>query len=140
MLSLLRSVAGKFDPITRSIEQFQDIDNLTLDVLGSLKIHEDKLNDISTKREEKAILARALGKLKRKENDSSQDRGRGRDINRGTRHGRSYSKDDSEDVDEEKPHDKSKITCYNCQKLGHYSNECKLSKKNKPKKNKEKVN
>ena len=71
MLSLLRSVAGKFDPITRSIEQFQDIDNLTLDVLGSLKIHEDKLNDRSTKREEKAILARALGKLKRKEDDSS---------------------------------------------------------------------
>ena len=61
---LLQSVAGKFDSITSSIEQFQDVDNLTLyEVLGSLKIHEDKLKDRSVKREEKALLAQALGKL-----------------------------------------------------------------------------
>ena len=70
---LLRSVAGKFESITSSIEQFQDIDNLTLnEVLGSLKIHEDKLKDRSLKGEEKALLARALGKLKKKEDDSSR--------------------------------------------------------------------
>ena len=50
-------------------------------------------------------------------------------------------KDDSEEEDEQKPQqDKSKITCYNCHKLGHYSNECKFPKKNKPKNDKEKVN
>ena len=49
---LLRSVAGKFDSITSSIEKFQDVENLTLDeVLRSLKIHEDKLKDRSMKRE-----------------------------------------------------------------------------------------
>ena len=67
------------DSITSSIEQFQDVDNLTLDeVRRSLKIHEDKLKDRSAKREEKALLARALGKLKKKEDDSSHGRGRGR--------------------------------------------------------------
>ena len=139
---LLRSVAGKFDSITSSIEQFQDVNNLTLDgVLGSLKIHEDKLNDRSVKREEKALLARALGKLKKKDDDSSCGKGRGRGRNRGRGRGRSsHSKDDSEEEDEQKPQDKSKITCYNCQKLGHYSIECKFPKKNKPKKDKEKVN
>ena len=87
---LLRSVAGKFDSITSSIEQFQDVDNLTLyEVLGSLKIHEDKLKDRSVKRKEKALLARALGKLKKKEDDSSRGRGRGRGRNRGRGRGRS---------------------------------------------------
>ena len=102
---ILRSVAEQFDSITSSIEQFQDVDNLTLDeVLGSLTIHEDKLKDRSMKREEKALLVRALGKLKKKENDSSHGRGRGRGRNRGRGRGRSsYSKDDSEDEDEQKP-------------------------------------
>ena len=139
---LLRSVAKKFNPISSSIEQFQDTDNLTLDeVLGSQKIHEDKLKDRFAKREEKSLLARALGKLKKKEDDSSHGRGRRRGKNRGRGRGRSsYSKDNLEDEDEQKPHEKSKITCYNYQKLGRYSNECKLPKKNKPNKDKEKVN
>ena len=42
----------------------------------------------------------ALGKLKKKEDDSSHGRGRGRGRNRGRGRGRSsYSKDDSEDED-----------------------------------------
>ena len=93
------------------------------------------------KRKEKALLARALGKLKKKEDDSSHGRGRGRGRNRGRGHGQSsYSIDDSEDEDEQKPLDKLKITFFNCKKLGHYSNECKLPKKKKPNKDKEKVN
>ena len=57
----------------------------TLDeVVGSLKIHEDKMNDRSAKREAKALLARALGKMKKKDDDSSQGRGRGRGRGRGT--------------------------------------------------------
>ena len=130
---LLQSISRKFYSITSSIEEFYDVNSLTLDeVLGSLKIHEDKLKDRSVKREEKALLAWALGKLKKKEDDSShgKERGRGRNIGRG-RGRSSYSKDDSEDEDEQKPQDKSKITYYNFQKLGHYSNDCKLPKKNK---------
>ena len=73
------------------------------------------------------------------EDDSSHGRGRGR--NRGRGRGRpSYSKDGFENEDEQKPQDKSKITCYNCHNLGHYSNECKLPNKNKPKKDIKKVN
>lgn len=53
---LLRSVSGKFDLITSSIEQFQDLDAILVEeVLGTLKIHEDKLQDRSIKREESLI-------------------------------------------------------------------------------------
>ena len=56
------------------------------------------------KREEKALLARTLGKLKKKEDDSSHGRGRGRGRNRGRGLGwSSYSKDDSGDEGEQKP-------------------------------------
>ena len=54
---LLGSVSRKFNAITSSIEQFQDIYSLTLDkILRSLRIHEDKVKDRSANREEKAPL------------------------------------------------------------------------------------
>ena len=31
--------------------------------------------------------------------------------------------------DEERPRDKSKVKCYNCEKLGHFAYECRKSKK-----------
>ena len=41
---LLRATPVKYDPITSSMEQFGDLDTMTLDeAIGSLKIHEDKL-------------------------------------------------------------------------------------------------
>lgn len=43
---LLHLVSSKFDSITSSIEQFQDLDSLTLEeIVGSLKVHEDKLKN-----------------------------------------------------------------------------------------------
>ena len=68
---LLRLVSGKFNAIASSIEQFQEIDTPTLDkVLGSRK-NKDKVKDRSAKREEKTLLARALRKIKKKDDDSS---------------------------------------------------------------------
>ena len=53
----------KYDPITSSMEKFGDLDAMTLDeAIGSLKIHEDKLQDREEEREDRAFLASVKGK------------------------------------------------------------------------------
>lgn len=43
---LLHATPSKFDHITSSMEQFNDLDTMKLeDAIGSLKIHEDKLKE-----------------------------------------------------------------------------------------------
>ena len=42
------------------------------------------------------------------------------------------------DGEKKKQFDKSKVKCYDCQKLGYFSDECKLSKRDKSK-GKEKI-
>ena len=81
---LLRSVSSKFDAITTSIEQFQDLETITLEeVIGTLKVHEDKLKARMVKREEKALLAKAFIKEKKKDHDPLNGRGGGRGRSRG---------------------------------------------------------
>lgn len=42
-IKLLRSVSSKFDSITTSIKQLWNLDTLSVDeIIGTLKIHEDK--------------------------------------------------------------------------------------------------
>ena len=96
---LLRSLSGKFDAITTLVEQFHDLEVITLEeVIGTLKVHEDK-------REEKALLAKAFIKEKMKDHDPSNDRGQGQGRGRG--HGRS-NPHNFEDDEDENPKDKSK--------------------------------
>ena len=87
---LLRSVSSKLDAITTSIEQFQDLEMITLEeVISTLKVHEDKVKAHVVKREEKALLAKAFIKEKKKDYDSSNGRGRGQ--GRGEGHSRNNS-------------------------------------------------
>ena len=97
---LLRSVSRKFDAITTSIEKFWDLDTITLEeVMGTLKVHEDKIKARLVKREEKALLEKAFIKDKKKDFDSSTGRGRGRSHGRNNIH-----------EEDEKPKDNSKVT------------------------------
>ena len=62
---LLRAKPKKYDPVTSSMEQFGDLDTMTLDeAIGSLKIHEDKLRDCEEEREDRGFLASVKGKSK----------------------------------------------------------------------------
>lgn len=141
---LLRSVSGKFNSITTYLEQFQDLNSTSVEeILETLKIHEDKLKDRLAKKEEKALLSRALNKDKSKESKTSISRGRGKGRGRGRGHGRGRGKSSSkvqDSDDDEKPRDKSIVTCYDCQRKGHYLNECRQPKKERPKNDNEKSN
>ena len=64
---LLCSVNSKFDPITASIRQFQDLDSLSLDdVLATLKMHENKLRKGLLKRRRRHCLLEPKENLLRK--------------------------------------------------------------------------
>ena len=61
---LLHATPAKYDPVTSSMEQFGDLDAMTLDeAIGSLKIHEDKLRDREEEKEDRAFLALVKGKM-----------------------------------------------------------------------------
>ncbi|CAA6660890.1 unnamed protein product [Spirodela intermedia] len=55
---------SKFDALTLSIEQYGDLDKVSLDeVIGSLTVHKLRFKEHQSCEEEQALLARALSKL-----------------------------------------------------------------------------
>ena len=137
---LLRSMPMKYDSLTFSLEQFGNMRSLSVDeVIGSLRVHEQRLQERDSREEEQVLLARAYNQSKKTDHGSSS-RGRGRGTSRGRGRGRGrgrFSKNDKEE-EERKPFDKSKVKCYNCQKMGHFTDECYSDTKKKGKE--EKVN
>ena len=140
MVKLLRSMPVKYDSLTFSLEQFRNMRVLNVhEVIGSLRVHEQRLQERESRKEEQVLLAQVFNQSKKGDRGSSS-RGRGRGPNRGRGRGRGrgrFSKNDK-DEEERKPFDKSKIKCYNFQKMGHFADECYSDKKKKGKE--EKIN
>ena len=135
---LLRSLQQKFDTLNLSLKHIGTIKPMTVEeVLGSLRVHESRLIERDNREEEQALLTKA-SKLSKKSDRSQTSKGRGRFGQRGRGSGRGrQQKEENEEV-EKKPFDKSKSKCYNCQKMGHFADECHAEKKKKGKD--EKVN
>ena len=73
----LRATPSKFDALTLSLEQYGDLDRLSLDeVIGSLTVHELRLKEQESREEERVLLAKAINKVKLSTEESSS-RGRG---------------------------------------------------------------
>ncbi|XP_073049032.1 uncharacterized protein [Primulina eburnea] len=101
---ILRSMTPKFDYVVCSIEEFKNIDILTIDELqNSLLVHEQRMR--SHEEEEHA--------LKITHGDQLGGRGRGRGSLRGRGRGRG-----------KQSFDKATVECYSCHKLGHFQWEC----------------
>lgn len=127
---VLRAMPHKFLQITSAIEQFGDLEKMTIEeTIGSLKAHEERVrgqNEISggtgqlllteeewrkkEKEENKLLLTRDewLKRSNRLEGSSQKFRGRTCGVR-----------------------DKSKVRCFNCLGYGHYAAECKKSKREK---------
>ena len=134
---LLQSMPPRYDSLTLSLEQFGDLDSMSLvEAIGSLKVHEMRLAERDSREEEQALLSRAMGKFKKtRQEDGQTSRGRGRGKERGRGRGRDQGRGKTQESDVQKqeksrrPFDKSKVQCYNCQDFGHFADECKNEKK-----------
>ena len=105
---LLRTVPPKFLQIVTSIEQFGDLKTMTMEeMIGRLKVHEERLRSYEEKEENGLLLTRSewVSRTKKNGGNSGDSRGRGRD--------------------------KSKVKCYNCDVYGHYASECQNSCRNR---------
>ena len=129
----LRATPAKFDALSLSLEQYGDLDKLSLDeVIGSLTVHELRLKECESCEEEQVLLAKTMSKAKISSEEESSSRGRGchRGRGRGRNRGRGQGRNQPVEEDrEKKPFDKLVIHFYNCQKYGHFAYECRSTKK-----------
>ncbi|XP_042756658.2 retrovirus-related Pol polyprotein from transposon TNT 1-94 [Lactuca sativa] len=144
---LLRAVPAKFLQIASTLEQFADLDEMTVEeVIGRLKAHEERMKGHGDTEERKLLLTHQewTERNKKKGEGSSKSapkgnrgsRGRGRGRGRGGpssgrggrgRGGSHQQKERSQNGGHNQ--DKSDIQCYNCQEFGHYAAECKNPRK-----------
>lgn len=149
---LLRAVPSKFVQIASTIEQFADLEKMTVEeVIGRLKAHEERIRGHSENTEKntetadgKLLLTRQewVDKEKKKRNESQKlpqrdnrsngnfrgrGRGRGRGgtwSSRGGRRGGSFHQNREGGRGSESNTERGRIQCYNCQDFGHYAAQC----------------
>ena len=69
---LLRSMPVNYNSITFSLEQFGNMRGLSVDeVIGSLRVHEQRLQERDSREEEQVLLARAFNQSKKGDRGSS---------------------------------------------------------------------
>ena len=96
------------------------------EAFGKLKVHELRLQERNSRDEEQTLLSRAFNKSKKDQRGSfSCGRGHARK-GKGKDHG-----GEGHGEKKKNPFDKSKVKCSNCQKLGHFSNDSELPKRDK---------
>ena len=129
----LRATQSKFDALTLSLEQYADLDKVSIDeIIGSFTVHELWLKERESREEEHTLLAKALNKTKLTSEEESSSRGRGRHRGRSKGRGRGHGRgrhSGNEEEKEKKTFDKSSIQCYNCQKYDHFAYECRNPKR-----------
>lgn len=141
---LLRAVSSKFIQLTSTLEQFGDLETMSVEeVIGRLKAHEERLKGREDQDDRKLLLTHqewserrkkggeSMTKLGRGGSGSSRGRGRGRGRHggRGGRGRGDYSHQKGSSSGGSNNQDKSKAQCYNCQDFGHYAAECKNPRK-----------
>ncbi|KAD4585093.1 hypothetical protein E3N88_22694 [Mikania micrantha] len=137
---LLNSIPDRFIQIVASIEQFTNLDTVTLDeTIGRLKTFEERIKlkkDSHVENNDKLLFTRHdnnSSRGRRFGNRGPRGRGRGRsnyqyrgEGNSSYESGRTDNKSQRNDGDHStsNTNDKTQVTCYQCQKLGHYAYDC----------------
>lgn len=128
---LLRSVHAKFLQIASTIEQFGDIETMTIEeTVGSLKAHEERLRGQYENNGQQLLLTEEKWNKRKKEENKLQLT-REEWLKRSTRtdgsSGQRYRRKDSMHWVK----DKSKVRCLNCRAFGHFAAECEKPKRDR---------
>ncbi|KAL4366630.1 hypothetical protein GQ457_05G026360 [Hibiscus cannabinus] len=114
--TILWSSSPKCDYVVCSIEEFKDIDTLTLDEFqSSLLVHEPKINKTS------ATTEQALKASTQFFTGQEMGRIKGDGCNKD---GGMHAKLDDKWRKRDQQFDKSKVECFRCHKFGHYRSQC----------------
>lgn len=136
---LLRAVPSKYLQIASTIEQFGDLEAMSVEgVVGRSKAHEERLKGQNEGAGGQLLLtqeewSRRAGKnTTDKGQKSSNNRGKGRNFpkhNSGVKNRQNHVEDGSNSNNTGR--DRSKIKCYNCQVFGHYASECRKPRRDR---------
>ncbi|GKC74561.1 zinc finger, CCHC-type containing protein [Tanacetum coccineum] len=129
---LLNAVPDKFLQIVASIEQYSDLDEMSVEeAIGRLKTFEERIKAKKGKAfedQDKLLFVKHNDNGRRHHYDDQEGgryippHSRNRDDNRQNGKEERFSQDYNEEM--RKPRDFSKIKCYNCNKYGHYASHC----------------
>ncbi|XP_074346759.1 uncharacterized protein LOC141685564 [Apium graveolens] len=129
---LLRAVPSKFLQIASAIEQFGDLEKMSVEeVIGSLKAHEERISgQVDSKEGQQLLLTEE--EWSKRESDSGGKLLLTHEewLKKSSRSGQQFGNDHRE-RDNQGGHgrfDRSKVKCFNCGGYGHFAAECKKIK------------
>ncbi|CAM8930696.1 unnamed protein product [Rhodiola kirilowii] len=121
----LRGVSKRFLPIVSTIEQFGDVNAMSLDeAIGRLKAHEERTRSAEDNEGEQLLLTKSEWTSRIKKND--EDMVSEKVCDKCGRGGQEWSMAPRREGERSQGgrRNKSKIRCFNCDKYGHYASEC----------------
>ncbi|XP_074336143.1 uncharacterized protein LOC141673307 [Apium graveolens] len=121
---LLRAMPTRFLQITSTIEQFGDLDKITVkEAMGSLKVHDERIKGKGESNDNKLHLTEEEWR-KRESNESKLL------LKREEWQNRSNKTNDGQ-PSFMRNRDKCRVKCFNCSLYGHFASECRKLKLNK---------
>nr|GEV99149.1 zinc finger, CCHC-type [Tanacetum cinerariifolium] len=133
---LLNVVPDRFLQIVASIEQYSDLDTMSLDeAIGRLKTFEERLkykNERPVNTQERLLFTRHedQGQQFKRRDHGGFNQSRGQENNRFRSERKSWEssqnnfKKETNSNSNKFTHDKSKVLCFKCKEYGHFANKC----------------
>ena len=129
---ILRSLSQKFDFIVVAIQEAKDVKTMKVEELqSSLEAHELLVLDRSSERSVQQALQVQTTKKEGNFKNFKKEKGKTNWSNNGRSKAEPPKRRSGKDQNKKRDFDKSKVQCYNCEKYGHFADECWFKKDQK---------